>query len=341
MRIGLVGAGSLGTIIGGLISKAGHNIDLIDTNEAHVKQLNENGAKITGTLEETIPVNALLPDQLSGEYDLILLLTKQTYTEAALQPILPLLRDDSIVVTLQNGIPEEKVARIVGKERTVGGVVGFGATWAEPGVSELTTELEVVEKYAFDIGELDGKIRDRLYKIKDILEAVGYCEIVDNINGMKWSKLLMNTTFSGMSAALGCTFGKVLNSKDAMRALSNIADETVKVARAHDIKLALMQGKDFEDLELDSQEDIPNKMPFYEEVWGPHALLKASMLQDLEKGIKSEINDINGYLADKGAEKGVPTPFNDLVVKLVQEAEATKEVPDFDVNIVKFNALQV
>lgn len=337
MKIGVLGVGSLGTIIGALITKGGYDVDLIDINQQNVDGLNQNGAKITGFLEETIPVKAKHPNDLTGKYDVIFLLTKQVFTKDSLESILPFLNDNSIVCTLQNGIPEENVAAIVGKERTIGGVVGFGATWIGPGISELTTELEVVRKYAFDIGELSGEITERLKTIKDILESVGYCQMVTNINGMKWSKLLMNATFSGMSAALGCTFGDVLNDQGAMGSLANIADETIKVARANNVQLVEMQGKDFEFLELEKQEDIPKKMAFYEEVWGPHASLKASMLQDLEKGRKTEIDFINGHVSKKGREKNILTPYNDLVCALVKKSEETKDLPVFAENMNEFN----
>lgn len=325
MKIGLLGAGSLGTIIGALIFKAGYNIDLIDVNKEHIDAINQKGATITGFINETIPVTALHPSEISEKYDVIFLLTKQVYTKEALEPILPFLHEKSVVCTLQNGVPEENVAKIVGLERTVGGAVGFGATWKGAGVSELTSDLEAVKNYAFDIGELTGEITERILLIKDILESVGHCEVLTNIQGVKWSKVLMNATFSGMSAALGCTFGEVLYNSDAMNSLANIADETIKVARAHNIKLVEMQGKDFELLELESQTDIPMKMPFYHEVWGRHVNLTASMLQDLEKGRRSEIDFINGYVVQKGKEANIPTPFNELVRKLVKRAEEKKK----------------
>ncbi|MFJ8245977.1 ketopantoate reductase family protein [Peribacillus asahii] len=338
MRIGIIGVGSLGTIIGALITKGGYSVDLIDINQENVDALNQKGAKLTGFLDEVIPVSAKHPRGVSGKYDVIFLLTKQVYTKESLESILPFLHGKSVVCTLQNGVPEESVIAIVGKERTVGGVVGFGATWKEPGVSELTTEVEIMKKYAFDIGELTGELTERIVMLKDILDTVGYCEISTNIIGVKWSKLLMNATFSGMSAALGCTFGEVLYNSDAMKGLANIADETIKVARAHHIKLVEMQGKDFEFLELENQTDISGKMAFYEEVWGPHARLKASMLQDLEKGRKTEIDFINGHVSKKGREVNIPTPYNDLVCKLVKSSEETKEIPVFEENIKEFQS---
>ncbi|MEH7178086.1 ketopantoate reductase family protein [Neobacillus vireti] len=336
MRIAIMGAGSLGTIIGALITARGQEVDLIDINKEHVEALNHSGAKITGFMDLTVPVKALLPNDMNGKYDLVFLLTKQVYNQTSLEQLLPHLHSSSIVCTLQNGIPEDFVSSIIGHERTIGGVVGFGATWLGPGVSELVTEVHTVKNYAFDIGELDGSITPRIEEVKRILNVIGHCHVSDNIMGIKWSKLLMNATFSGMSAALGCRFGDVLSNETAMFSLAHIADETIKVARAHGIKLEEMQGKDMEFLELQDENDVPNKMDFYHEVWEPHSNTKASMLQDLEKNRKSEIDYINGFVCKKGSEAGIKTPYNDLVVKLVKESENLGCLPEFSVNIKHF-----
>jgi 2-dehydropantoate 2-reductase len=337
MRVAIMGSGSLGTIIGALITAGGQEVDLIDINKEHVEALNHFGAKITGFMDVRVPVKALFPHEMNGQYDLVFLLTKQVYNRTSLEQLLPHLHPDSIVCTLQNGIPEDFVSSYIGRERTIGGVVGFGATWIGPGVSELATEIQTLKNYAFDIGELDGSMTPRLGEIKRILDLVGHCDISSNIMGIKWSKLLMNATFSGMSAALGCRFGEVLSSEAAMVSLAHIADETIKVAHAHGIKLEVMQGKDMEFLELQDENDIPNKMDFYQEVWGPHSNTKASMLQDLEKKRKTEIDFINGFICKKGMEAGIKTPYNDLVVKLVKEAEKNGCPPKFIDNIKHFD----
>lgn len=337
MRTAILGAGSLGTIIGALITRGGKQIDLIDANKQNVDALNTNGATVTGFIEINVPVRAITPDKIEGTYDLVFLLTKQTNNQIALNQLLPYLHESSIVCTLQNGIPEEPVASFVGRERTIGGAVGFGATWIKPGVSALTSPEETVKKFAFDIGEMDGSITPRLSKVKDVLGLAGGCHILGNLMGIRWTKLLMNATFSGMSAALGCTFGDVLNDERAMICVAHIADETIKVAHAAGHRMVEMQGVDFEFLQLKDDTDVPNKMDFYRMVWGPHGKLKASMLQDLEKGLKTEIDYINGMVCKKGREFGLATPYNDTVVKLVKEAEVKGAVPDFQANIMRFN----
>ena len=337
MRTAILGAGALGIIIGALMTKNGKQVDLIDSYQENVDALNADGARVTGNLELHWPVTALTPQEMRGAYDLILLLTKQTANEMALPRLLPHLHPDSIVCTLQNGIPEDGVAAIIGRERTIGGAVGFGATWLRPGVSELTSTLEAVEKFAFEIGELDGVVRSRLETVKEILSAAGGTTILTNLMGIRWTKLLMNATFSGMSAALGCSFRDLLADEKAMTCIAHIADETIKVCHGKGYRMVEMQGADMEFLELGSKADIAGKMDFYRKVWGRHNN-KASMLQDLEKGNNTEIDHINGVVCRSGRECGIATPFNDKVVEIVKQAEARRTVTDFG-NLARFDEI--
>ena len=323
MRTAVVGVGSIGTIVGALIAKKGANVELIDNHQTRVNVLNEKGATIVGSYILNVPVKALTSNEMSGIYDLVLLLTKQTANAEVLPALLPYINENSLVITLQNGIPEEGVAEIIGRERTAGGSIGWGATWIEPGKSMLTSSRYVIENYAFDIGELDGKDTLRIRQAQKLLSLVGTTHIVDNLMGVKWAKLLMNATFSGMSAALGSTFGDVLNDNTTIQCIAFIADETIRVANALGVRLAKMQGRDFEYLKLKGKSDISDKLQFYHDVWDQHANLKASMLQDLEKNRKTEIDYINGFVSKKGAEVGIATPFNDKVLEMVRMEEET------------------
>lgn len=329
MRTAILGIGSLGTIIGALMTKNGQPVDLIDSFQENVDALNQNGATITGFLDMNVPVKAFTPEQLTGKYDLVFVLTKQTNNAIALPALLPFLHEESIVCTLQNGIPEESVGRYVGKERTIGGAVGFGATWLRPGVSSLTSTVEAVEKFGFEIGEISGEITPRIKKVQEILGKAGGTIILTNLMGIRWTKVLMNATFSGMSAALGCTFGRVLDDEKAMTCLAYIADETIKVCHKSGYRMVEMQGLDMEKFELQSKADIPGKMEMYHEGWDRHYDLEASMLQDLQKGRPCEIDYINGIVVTTGRKIGVSTPFNDKVIELIKEAEDRKGVNDF------------
>lgn len=328
MKIAIVGAGSLGIVVGTGLASRFPDLVMVDADPANVAALNEHGARVTGSIELTVPVCAVEPAGMHGLYDLVILLTKQTYNQVALGQITPHLGDKSFVCTLQNGIPEDSVAAIVGANRTLGGTVGFGATYLGPGVSQLTSTAEAVKRHAFEIGEMRGGVTPRLRALADVLAQVGHCEIVEDLMAIRWSKLLMNATFSGVSTALSCTFGEVLDNRDAMEFLARVADEVIRVADATGHRLAPMQGEDMESLRFREGEALEDKLPLYRRVWSHHALLRASMLQDLEKGRKTEIEAINGYVVARGREAAVPTPFNQLLVDLIHSAEAQKDSPD-------------
>ena len=329
MRTAILGAGSLGIIIGALVAKGGYQIDLIDSYKENVDALNANGATVTGLLDLNVPVMALTPDQMEGYYDLIFLLTKQTNNDSALKQLLPHLHKDSIVCTLQNGIPEEAVAAYVGKDRTIGGAVLFGATFKEPGVSVLASPYKQTKEMAFTIGEMDGALRPRLQQVKAILESVGKVEVATNLTEIRWTKLLMNATFSGMSAALSCTFGDVLASSKAMECIAHIADETVKVCHAQGYRMVEVLGQNFNNFELTTDADIPLKMPIYNHIWGNQGFQKGSMVQDLEKGRNTEIDCINGVVCQKGRALGLFTPYNDKVVELIKQTEKSGVLNNF------------
>lgn len=339
MRIAILGAGSLGTIAGAYIAAGGQDVELIDVYQAHVDALNQTGAQITGTTDFQAKVKAITPDDMSGTYDLVLLLTKQLYNESVLQDLLPYLDDQSVVLSLQNGIPEEKVASIVGRERVIAGSVEFGATFIEPGVSRLTTEFNRFKQYAFQIGELNGETTERIQQIKSILDLVGGTHISDNQVGTKWSKLLINNAFSGLSAALNVEYGVVLDHDISIVSAVHIADETIKVGHANGVKFATMGGFDIESLEIQSDKDIPERMETLRVLMESSRLLKASMLQDLEKQRQTEIDYINGVVPRSASGKQISTPYNDMVVRLVKQAEESQTVPDFETNIKFFEEL--
>ncbi|MDR6721703.1 2-dehydropantoate 2-reductase [Paenibacillus amylolyticus] len=339
MRIAIVGAGSLGTIVGAYLADGGMDVELIDAYQEHVEALNQTGAKVTGTTEFQAKVKAITPEQKSGQYDLILLLTKQLYNDAILQELLPFLKEDSIVCSLQNGIPEDKVASIVGAQRVIAGSVEFGATFIEPGLSSLTTEYTQFKQYAFQIGELNGEVTERIERVKSVLDLVGGTHISDNLVGTKWSKLLINNAFSGLSAALNGEYGDIIDHEAGIVSAVHIADETIKVGHASGVQFVKMNGFDIASLELNSAADIAARVQTLRTVMEPSRLLKASMLQDLEKKRKTEIDYINGVVSSRAAGTGVATPYNDLVVELVKQAEETQTVPQFGTNIKAFEAL--
>ena len=328
MRAAIYGAGSLGTILGAYITKNGGKVELINRNKAHVEALQKQGAKVTGTVEFSQPVTAYTPDKMSGTYDIIFLMTKQQQNGEVVNSIKEFLAPDGVIVTLQNGIPELQIGEIVGEERVLGCTVAWGATMTGPGVCELTS---ATDSLTFSLGSLQSTPNAHINDVKSLLELMGPVEIDRNFIGSRWSKLLINSAFSGMSAVLGCTFGEAAGDKASRRIVQALIKECIDVCTAGNIKIEPVQGKDIVKL-LDYKNRIKKAFSFFiiPIAIRKHAKLKASMLQDLEKGKKSEVDAINGVVSTFGRKVGVPTPMNDAVVDIIHRIENGELSPSFD-----------
>lgn len=328
MRMAIYGAGSLGIILGAYITKAGHEIDLINRNKQHVDALQKNGATVTGKVQMQVPVSAITPDAMQGTYDLIFLMTKQVQNPEIVAFLKPFLAEDGILCTLQNGLPEPGIAEILGGERVAGCIVEWGATLQGPGVSELTSEPDSL---SFGIGSVDGKSAGKLDMIKGVLESMCPVHVEENFIGDRWSKLLINASFSGMSAVTGGTFGGVAADNASRRCIQYLMKECIDVSRAAGVTMAPVQGKDIAKL-LDFKGKVKQWIAFQiiPIAIKKHAALKASMLQDLQRRAKTEVDFINGVVSHYGREHGVATPFNDRVVKIVHEIEAGEKKTVFN-----------
>ena len=319
MRTAIYGAGSLGTILGAYITKNGGFIDLINRNKAHIEALRTNGARITGTVSFTQKVATLTPDEMTGTYDIIFLLTKQQHNRDVVTFLKPFLADDGVIVTMQNGIPEMLVGEIVGNERVIGCTVAWGATMKSGGECELTS---APDSLTFSIGTLTPQRHKYFGEVKRLLEMMGRVDIDNNFIGTRWSKLLINAAFSGMSAVLGCTFGEAAGNRQSRRIVQRIIKECIDVCAASGIRIEPVQGKDIVRL-LDYSNPVKKAISFFiiPIAIRKHARLKASMLQDIEKGKLTEVDAINGVVCEAGRRSGVPTPMNDAVVNIIHRIE--------------------
>ena len=325
MRAAIYGAGSLGTILGAYITSKGGNIDLINHNVKHVKALNEKGAKIVGTVDFIQKVNAITDKQMTGKYDIIFLMTKQQGNSETVPFLKDYLEDDGVIVTLQNGLPEHQIADVVGEKRVIGCTVAWGATMLGPGVCELTSSPDSL---TFSLGTIFSETPNHMEEVVSLLKMMGSVEIDRNFIGTRRSKLLINSAFSGMSAVLGCTFGEAAAKKDSRRVVQSLMKECIDVCHASGIKIEPVQGKDIVRL-FDYHNPIKKALAFMliPLAIRKHAKLKASMLQDLEKGKKTEVDSINGSGSQQGLRVGVPTPCNDKVVEIVHRIEAGELLP--------------
>ena len=319
-RYAIYGAGSLGTVLGAYITKNGGDIHLINRNKAHVAALNEKGARVTGNVELTVPVQAITPEQMSGKYDVILLMTKQLYNQEVVTFLKDYLADDGVIVTLQNGLPEPLIAEIVGANRTMGCTVEWGATLSEPGVCVLTSHPDSL---SFHMGKMDGISDEQFTKVKNLLELMCPVHEEKNLIGARWSKLLINATFSGLGTVMGGTFGTVSGDKAAREVAIRCMKECIDVGHAAGAQFAPVQGKDI------------TKLFYYKSAFKraigcllipiamkKHRNIEPSMLQDLKKGKPCEIDAINGVVCEWGKKCGIATPINDKIVEIVKKIQS-------------------
>ena len=327
MRIAIYGAGSLGTILGAYISKGGVPVELINRNKAHVAALKEKGAQVVGTVQFTQQVVAYTPEEMNGKYDAIFLMTKQQHNKEVVQMLNDYLAEDGALVTFQNGLPEMQIADILGAERVLGCTVAWGATLKEAGVCELTSEPDAL---SFSLGTVCEKRNKNFDNIKAVLELMGKVDVEENFIGTRWSKLLINAAFSGMSAVLGCTFGEAAGPRASRRIVQALIKECIDVCKAGGIRIEPVQGKDIVKL-LDYNNSLKRAFSFFiiPIAIRKHAKLKASMLQDLEKGKLTEVDAINGAVSEYGRRVGCPTPMNDRVVEIVHGIEQGRLKPEF------------
>lgn len=336
MKCAIYGAGSLGTVLGAYMTKGGVSVELVNRNRAHVDALREKGAHITGTVDFSTPVTAITPEEMTAPYDVIFLMTKQLHNKEVVTFLKPLLAPDGVIVTFQNGIPEPGIAEIVGESHTIGCVVEWGATMDAPGECVLTSDPDSL---SFHMGGMQGVSDAKLAEVRSLLEKMCPVAMEDNLLGARWSKLLINATFSGLGTVVGGVFGDVSEKKDARRVAVRCMKECIDVGHAAGATFAPVQGKDLTKLfyykngfkRASAELLVPIAMK-------KHRAIEPSMLQDLKKGKPCEIDAINGVVCEWGRKCGVPTPINDRIVEIVKKEQAG-ELPLEEKNIRFFDDL--
>ena len=239
MRFLIWGAGAIGGTMGAHLARAGHDVTMVDNVDDHVVAMNRDGIRITGPIAEfTQRVPAFTPATVSGTWDTIMLCTKAHHTEAATRALLPHLGKSGCVISVQNGLNELTIAKIVGPGRTVGAFVNFGADYLEPGVILDGSRAAVV------VGEIDGRITPRVTAIRDAWADFDPRAIVTaNIWGYLWGKeaygaMLFATALTNESIADALAIPKYRPMYIAL------AREILAVAQARDVKPESFDGFD-------------------------------------------------------------------------------------------------
>lgn len=305
MKIAVLGAGAMGSVIGGLLARAGNDVTLIDVHKPTIDAINASGLKIEdkGGEIESIRLRATDQPESSGVVDFVLVFVKCYHTEAAVTRGAPMIGGQTTVLSLQNGWGNgPRIAKIVGEDKLLLGVCYHSATVAAPG-----HVLHAGKGMTF-MGEVNGKMTERLAGVAKAFTAAGI-EVTTTPNVLKeiWSKLALNVCTLPTSALLRFFAPQLVEHEPMLDLMRSLLREVVAVAQAQDIAL------DFDE----RWEAITGLL----KRCGPGA--KSSMLQDVEKGRRTEIDVINGAIVEAGQRLGIATPYNDAMVKLIKSLEGT------------------
>lgn len=312
----IYGAGSLGTVLGAYLSRKGEQIELVSRNREHIAALQTCGARITGTVSFTAKVDALLPEQMSGTYDFIFLMTKQQNNAEVVTKLKEFLSENGLLVTFQNGLPEPRIEKILGKDRTMGCTVEWGATLSAPGECVLTS---APDRLFFHMGRKEGIPEEKIQRVRSILEKMGPVFLEDDLRSVRWSKLLINAAFSGIGTVTGKTYGDVAKGRETRKGVIACINECAFVAKAEGVKLAPVQKINLGRLlPCETAAKKALLMEFIPIAMQKHRAIYPSMLQDIEKGKPCEIDAFNAVISEYGKKNGVLTPVNDRITEIIR-----------------------
>ncbi len=329
-RILMMGCGAVGGVIAAGLLGAGHDVTLVTHNAAISAAIANNGLHLVTpdgrrTLAAAICAGACSDMAgVEGPFDVALLCTKATDVEEAANEALPRLSLDGYVVTLQNGIVEERVSEIVGRQRVVGAIVGWGATMHRPGIYEMMSRGETT------IGELDGTLTTRVTELRATLSAAAPTAVSANIVGALWSKLAIDCVVTTLGAITGQTVGALLRRRSARQLALAIVSEVLDTAAAWQVVPEPVGGT----LDLARLYVTPARRSrrlrlshitqhvLMAAVAGKFRRLRSSMLQSLERGRAPEIEFLNGYVVAKARQQAISTPVNDALTAMVREIAA-------------------
>ncbi|MCU0665910.1 MAG: 2-dehydropantoate 2-reductase [Candidatus Omnitrophica bacterium] len=303
MKITIVGAGAIGCLLGGLLAKSKQEVFFLDKNSSRAAALNKEGINVEG-ISGKWQVKAQVNESAKeiGASDLVIICVKSYDTKSAIEKIAPLVGERTKILTLQNGLGNvEIISEAFGEEKVIAGSTSLGATWLKPGYIRHAGLGETT------IGLMDGSMPVEMRHIREAFNKAGIeTKLCRDIKGLLWSKLIINVGINPLAAITRLPNGKLVQLENTKRIMRAAVIEAVKVAKRKRIKLIY---------------DDP--LAKVEAVCETTACNICSMLQDILRHKKTEIDFINGTIVRLGQELGIPVPVNSLLVDLVKAIEAS------------------
>ena len=313
-KIAVLGCGAIGSSISADLTKAGYDPTVIDQWPAQVEALKANGLCITMPDGEVkTPIRALhLCDLASAnlEFDIVFLAVKSNDDRWVAEFIRPYLKPDGVLVGTQNGMNDDTLAGILGRERVVGCAMELSAEIFTPGLVKRNTTHKTTW---FAVGELDGFYTPRVKEIAEILGKVGRCDVTNNIYGAKWTKLIANSMTMGPFGLLGLGNSDAAAVPGMFDISVQLGRESLTVGTALGYRTEPIFGLRADEFAGSSDENLVTAM---KTLLGHVSRGRTAPIHDHIKGRRSEMEFISGVVARKGKELGIPTPFNDAVVEI-------------------------
>jgi 2-dehydropantoate 2-reductase len=303
MKICVVGAGALGSTIGGVLTEGGNEVWLIDAWQPHVEAMASDGLRmLEGDAQRRVTVNARVNCDGIGAAELVIVLVKSFHTRKAIEAAAPVIGPDTLVMSIQNGLGHEDIiADIVGRDRVLAAKTYVGGVLLGPGHVRIGVRgKETV------IGELDGRITPRVQAVAEAFNRSGLiAEASPNIMGVMWDKLLVNVAGGALTAITRLTYGGLYSLPELEDCAVAAIGEAMEVARASGVGLSIADPRE---AWLKASSGLPPQF-------------KTSMLQSIEKGGVTEVDFIHGSVVRWGERCGVPTPVNRTLVACVKGIE--------------------
>ncbi|MFV0296096.1 MAG: ketopantoate reductase family protein [Hyphomicrobiaceae bacterium] len=341
-RIAIIGTGAVGGYAGAHMAKAGEDVTFVDFWPENVEAMNAKGLKIShlkDVPEWTVPVKALHITELQGvsktePFDIAFVCTKSYDTEWATVMVRQYLSPGGFVVSLQNCMNEETIARVVGWGRTVGAIASsITVDLCEPAHVRRASGKKAPDHTVFRVGEVHGRITDRA---KEVTRLVAYSDgalTTSNLWGERWSKLVANVMGNGLSASTGLVTRDIITDNGLRAFTARLGSEAIRVGQALGYQLEEIHHLDPEVIAKAGEGDAKARASYDEhrlaEVskagGGEH---RPSMGQDMMKGRRTEIEFLNGFVCDKAKDVAIDTPANAALTDIVKRVERGELKPD-------------
>ncbi|HJU31211.1 MAG TPA: 2-dehydropantoate 2-reductase [Hyphomicrobiaceae bacterium] len=333
-RIAIVGAGAVGGYAGAHMVQAGEDVTFIDGWPEHVEHMRKHGLRVTHAMnvpEFTVPVRALhITDvqQLAKEkpVDIAFVCTKSYDTAWSTMMIAQYLAPDGFVVSLQNCMNEETVANVVGWGKTLGCIASsITVNLPDPGHIHRGAGKHGAAHTVFRAGEVHGRITPRAEEVARLVGTADSAKVTDNLWGERWSKLVANVMGNGLSACTGLSGGQMLQMEPIRRFGARLGSEAIRVGQALGYSLEEILHVTPETIARAGEGDEAAMGVYVEQRFKDAkktaAEQRPSMGQDMQKGRRTEIEYLNGFIAREGGKLGLPCRANAVLTDIVKRVE--------------------